>query len=97
MALSRILRTWASKSEISSSSYVLAKSLRNNSLRTPTSLLVLDLVGLELHPYPVDGLISHHSPQEDLSNWTAEAPVEAHLFRSAIGTLYDNDAQLYMR
>lgn len=78
--LSRILRTSDPKSDISSLNDGLAKCVRCNVLRTPTSLDILDLVGFELHPYPVDRLISHHSPQEDFRNWSTEAPVEAHLF-----------------
>ena len=82
--LSRIFRTSPSNFNTSSLSNVLVNCLGNDGVGMRTFLVVLDFIRLKLCPYPVDGLICHNGPQENLHDWTSEAPIEAHLFRSAI-------------
>ena len=55
----------------------------------PTFLVILDFIRFELCPYSVDDLISHNGPQENLYDWTPEAPIEAHLFRFRLLTTRD--------
>ena len=79
--LSRIFRTSASKSNTSSFGNILVYRRSHDGLGMPTFLVVLDFIRFELCPYPVDGLISHNGHQENLHDWTPEAPIEAHLFQ----------------
>jgi len=52
-------------------------------LRRLTSLVLLDLIGLELYPCVIAKLVGEDSTEENLCNRTAEALIKAHLDVSA--------------
>lgn len=64
---------------ISSTRHGSEKRALIEALRVRAFLLGLDLVSLELHPQPIDGLVSENGSKKNLGNGAAKAFVETHL------------------